>query len=316
MVWLAAVSPPAGGVTLDGMAAQVNEHTITIGDVLIVCGPVVRQLRSAYSGPELQTRLRKAYEDALNTLIERRLILDAYEEQGGSIPEWVVDQRANELVHEMFGDDRGALNDALAADGMTYEEWREEVRNHIIVASMRTAYVDQKVSVAPGDVRRAYEEHLDRYRQAALVDLKMITLKRPASAEGADAKRRQAEELRARAAAGEDFGGLAKKFSEDEKAEESGAWGWIDPGLLRAELVGAIAGLGPGEISGVVETPDDFHIVRIDAKRLAGIRPFGEVQAEIEQTLRQEEALRVYGEWIGRLRERAYVKRFDVDVFE
>ena len=77
-----------GRVTLDGVAAHVNEHIITIGEVAELVEPVNRQLQNSYTGKELENKLRAAFDDALESIIARYLILDAYEKQEGRIPEW------------------------------------------------------------------------------------------------------------------------------------------------------------------------------------------------------------------------------------
>ena len=144
--------------------------------MLSLLEPIQRKLRTAYKGDELRAHLKTAYEDARTGLIERNLILDSHEKGERQLSEAVIEERVNEVVEEMVGDDRAALLEALKADGLTYEDWRGEIRKHVIVSFMRQLVVDQNVKVLPGDIREAYEKKKDRYRMAGGIKLHTILL--------------------------------------------------------------------------------------------------------------------------------------------
>jgi hypothetical protein len=83
-----------------------------------------------------------------------------------------------------------------------------------------------------------------------------------------DSLRALAEEVAARAHAGEDFAALAARFSQEPGAAERGGrlqpgrrGSWVDP------FWNAAIGLQPGQISGVVESPYGFHVLRLDERR-------------------------------------------------
>ena len=77
-----ALSLPARGEILDGVAAIVNDKVITYSEVRDYVQPVVAQLRRSYSGKDLVEKVRSAQVDALNNLIERALILQEFKEKG------------------------------------------------------------------------------------------------------------------------------------------------------------------------------------------------------------------------------------------
>jgi hypothetical protein len=293
---------------VDGVAAYVNEHIITLSDVMIVIEPVRRQLMQKYRGEALQERLDAAFDNALNTLVDRFLVLDAYEKQGGRLPEWAVDQRAEEMIDDMFGGDREALMRALQAEKMTYEEWRETIERQMIVQSMRSANVDQYVQITPGRVRAYYESHADEFRQAAQVHVRMMVLTPELVADHVERKDR-ADELVKRARGGEDFGNLATQFSGGSHAEEGGDWGWIDPALeLRSELAQLVESTETGRVSDAVKITDSFYIIKVEGRREATVAPLSEVYTRIERELRQKEIQSGYAIWIARLKEDAFVK--------
>jgi len=302
-------------VLVDGVAARVNESTITVGDVLLHVQPVRQQLHQKYRGDELAARLKKAYKESLDTLIERRLLLDAYKEKGSDIPEWAVDERIDEIVRDVFRGDRSALMKALSKDQTTLEDWRGQVRDQIVLSAVRQANVEQHVSISPRAILETYKSNLDRYKELGKVKLRMIVLKKAESGGEAPGTRSRAEEIRKRLKAGENFGALARRLSEGSKAEDGGDWGWIEPGLLRGELARAAAALRPGEMSEVIETARELYILLVEGRKSEAVTPFEEVRPQIERELRRKESEAMYRALVDRLRQKAYIEILDVDVF-
>jgi len=257
--------------------------------------------------------LKGAYGEALDSLVERRLILDAYEAGKGRIPDWAVDQRAEEVIRDTFNGDRNRLMEALAREQMTYDEWRGNLRDHMIVQAMRSANVEQKVAVPPGAVHAYYSAHTNEYLRSPQVKLRMIVLSPKADLDATQV-RRLAEELVRRARGGEDFSVLAARYSTGDKAASGGDWGWIDPEReLRAELVERLAAVQTGSVGEPVEVGDLTYVLKVEGRRDAAVAPLEEVQAEIEQRLRRETADRVYRAWVGRLKADAYVRILQAD---
>ena len=302
-------------VRVDGIAAYVNEHVITMADVMVLVEPVRRQLLATYTGEAYRERLQEAYDNTLGSLIDRFLVLDAYEAQQGRIPEWVVNQRAEEMIEDMFKGDRDALMAALAREQMTYEEWYENIRKHIIMQSMRNASVDQHIHISPGTVRTYYDGHGDEFQEPAKVRVSMIVV---TEEQAADVRQRRAmaadvvKQLRE----GDSFAVLARRLSGGSHAEDGGDWGWIEPARdLRSELAQQIAALETGQLADPIRIGDDYYIIRVAGRREAATASFDSVQAEIERKLRREESRRSYDAWIARLKADAFVKIMDVDLF-
>ena len=65
-------------IPVEGCAAQINDRMVTVTEVMTAMQPVERQLRETTQGVELDRKLEEAYEKALQALIERELILDAF----------------------------------------------------------------------------------------------------------------------------------------------------------------------------------------------------------------------------------------------
>lgn len=300
-------------VLLDGLMAKVNDHSITIGDVMLQVQPLQRQLIAEYKGEELRRETKKVFQKSLENLIESKLILDAYKDQQGQIPENVVDGRVNEILHEVFNDDRKAMMRALADDNLTYESWRDNIRNQIIVSSMRHANVQQRLKISSVDVQKYYQEHLEDYKTENSIKVQMIVLKN--AVDGTKGEVQKALDLRAQLKNGGDFSAAAKKFSKGYKADDGGDWGWVATGDLREELRVAEAKLKIGEISDVLEVDEDLYILKVSERKTGAIESFADARVGIEGELRNKEGTRLHKEWISSLKRNAQVEVIEIDPF-
>lgn len=94
-----------------------------------------------------------------------------------------------------------------------------------------------------------------------------------------------AESLVARLAAGEDFGTLARDYSQGPGTGEDVKWESADQ--LPAPIATALAELGDGAVSGVVASPRGYHLLRRLEYRPARQKSFEEVRAELERVIKE-----------------------------
>lgn len=303
----------AGGdsIPVDGYAAIVNDKVITVSDVLKAMEPVERQLRETYFDDTLANKLGAAYKNTLDSLIERELILSCFAGQKQfSLPDSVVDSRIDEIVRNKFNNNRAELRKVLDREGLTFEEWRNNYKNSLIVALLREKEVDSKVVVSPRAIREAYEKAGDKYRVPEQLEVRAIVINRGGTDEEASLKLKQADGIRQRLVSGESFEQLAKQVSEDQKAVSGGYWGWIDPDTRRAEIAAALKLLSVGDISAVIPVGDELYIFKVEGRKNASVVPFETVQEPIRNELHKKEMRRLYDAWIERLKQNAYIKKF------
>jgi peptidyl-prolyl cis-trans isomerase D len=168
-------------------------------------------------------------------------------------------------------------------------------------AVIDTNKVEAGVQVTPDDVQAYYNEHRDTYRVAEQVKVSHILIKTPPP--GADGKvdekgaaeaERRAEDLLKQIKGGANFEELAKKYSEDPgSAKQGGSLGWIGKGQTVPEFEKAAFSLPKGQMSELVKSSYGFHIIRVDDKQDAHLKPLDEVKAEIEPALKHQKAQQI-----------------------
>jgi len=295
---------------VDGIAAVVNSNVITYGQVRELLMFRQRSLNETYQGEELKAKMKESQDAALKDLVDRQLIIDSFKEQSFSIPDYVVEDRIQNIIREEFGGDRTAFVRTLKAQGFTLSRFREVERDKIIVQAMRQRAVRSDFVISPDKVEAYYRRNIAEYSTPEEIRLSMIVLRveEDGSGDPAAAKRSMAEEIRGKLAEGADFPGIAQMYSEDSTAEAGGDWGWIDRKTLNEELNRVAFSLQPGQLSRVVQLGDSLYIMRVEARKAAVTKPLAELREEISKKLFEEERIRLQEQWVKTLREKAYVK--------
>jgi parvulin-like peptidyl-prolyl isomerase len=109
---------------------------------------------------------------------------------------------------------------------------------------------------------------------------------------------------------------MAAIHSEGRQGKEGGDWGWVqkfdrDGALvLRKELADAAFALKPGELSGIIETPEVIYVMLVEDKRPAHVKALSEVRGEIEKNMITQERERIQRNWIERLKQKTFIRYF------
>lgn len=121
----------------------------------------------------------------------------------------------------------------------------------------------------------------------------------PTPAQSAQLKQR-AEQIRARAAAGEDFAALAAETTEEPGGKERGGdLGWFGRGRMVAQFEEAALTMQPGQVSPVVETPFGYHIIKVEDRRQT---PMAENRAMFRQQAQQQARQKAVGAYVDSLK--------------
>lgn len=177
-----------------------------------------------------------------------------------------------------------------------YDKNRETFREPDRVRIEYVLYTPDKFTgeaqVSDAEVQQYYDEHLAEYEKLEQVHARHILFRYApkATAEDKAKVRTHAEEVLAKVKAGEDFGALAKQYSEDSSAAQGGDLGSFTRGKMVAPFERAAFSLAPGETSDLVESPFGLHIIKVESKEAAYTQPLDEVRAQIAGKLEQGKA--------------------------
>ena len=272
---------------IDGIAARVDSSVILRSDV-------VNEMRRGGLAAD-------KYREVLDEMIERDLILKAAKDSKLQMQDWVVENRVREIVDHAFGGDRNKLMSALAKDQVSYPEWRQRLKDDMIVGAMRWQIVDKNLTASPSQMREEYAAHPKRYMADRRVTVSAILLGPSDAGKTAEID----EALKS----GTGFAELAKKYSADAKAKDGGQWKDVKPEeVFRPEICAEIAKMPKGTMSQWIELDGWKFLLRKDDETGGGKSSFAEAYDTIAANVKNDQAKRLYDAWIARLKEAAYIK--------
>ena len=303
-------APPSRAELADSILAIVNDAVITRAQLDIFTEPAVESLRRQFAGqPDaFQRELTRTLNDSLEQLVERQLILHDFDTQGYKLPDSLVDQLVQERIRERFGD-RVTLMKTLQAQSMTYEKFREQVRDQFVEDYMRrNKGGSQQIIVSPYQIENYYLAHQENFKVEDEIKLRMIVLNKTSAADTNTLN--LAREIQSKIKEGATFQEMASVYSQSSQQHQAGDWGWVGRSVLRKELADAAFALPIGQVSDVIDTPDSCYVMLVEGKHPAHVRSLREIRGDIEKTLRAQEQARLQKEWIDGLKKKNFVRYF------
>jgi len=265
----AAAAVPAQAVVLvDRIVAVVNKDVVTYSELNEAVGMAQRQLeRQGTAAPERALLERQM----LERLILDKAQLQLARETGIRIDELSLD-RAVERIAQSNNMTLADFRRALEGDGVSFDAWRNEVRQQMIMTRLREREVENRVQVSDTEVDLFLEQQKNRPQESEEFNVSHILVRVPegASPERIRAARERAEKAVAEARSGESFARVAASYSDAPDALQGGALGWRTHERMPELFAEAVIKMKPGEVSEPLRSPAGFHIVQLLDKRGAG----------------------------------------------
>jgi parvulin-like peptidyl-prolyl isomerase len=298
-------------IEIDGYAAKINNRVITRGEVREAMAPMLPEIYRQFQGAQLEEELQKLFLKTRNDMIERALIMEAFKERGGQIPDQYVNDEIKRMINDRFKGDAALFEQVLSEQKKTREEYMEIIREQMAVGMMTNEEVTSRARITPEQIREEYENNKETYFIPEKVKYSLIVFNKGTTPEDQSVKAKEAEQTRKKLVDGTNFEETAKAVSEGSRAADGGSFPWMQPKDVREELRETLTTLPAGEISPVIETDTQLYIVKVEARRQAGYKTFDEVRLDIKKILTAKERERLQKRWIERLRAQNYIVIYD-----
>jgi len=272
---LAPLSAQAERKLLDQVVAIVDEDVILQTELEARISTIASRLRAQGTGLPPQEVLE---ERVLDQLITESIQMQMADRAGMRIS----DNELNETmanIAERNGMTLAQFENQLAAEGVSYNQAREQIRKEMLTSRVQQRQVGNRVRVTDREVEN-YLESLEarggnnaQYRLAYI----LVSVDDPSDETEVEAAREKAESLRSEIASGRDFREVAVAESDASNALEGGDMGWRAEGQLPSLVAPVVPELQVGEPSEVLENNSGFHLVMVMDKR------GGEQQQVIQQ---------------------------------
>ena len=250
-------------------------------------------------------------------MIDQQLLLEKGKDLGITADTELI-KRLDEMRKEMHMDSMEDLEKAATSQGISYEDFKQNLKNQIITQQVISQEVGSRMNVSKDEIQQFYDEHKSQLEQPEQIRLSELLVaekkdKTPPADEQQElaAAQAKADDLLAQIRKGASFEDIAKKNSEGPTAAQGGDLGYFKRATLAKELEDKTFAMKPGDVSDVIRTKQGFVILKVTEHQQAGVPPLSEIEGRVQEAImmqKMQPALRAY---LQKLREDAYIKYAD-----
>ncbi len=267
--------PPAASNAnvIDSIYVVVNDDVITRNEVKARVAQIAQRMHAQGAQmPDAADLERQVVE----SMIVERSQLQMAKEMGVKVNDTMLDRAIGRIAEgqKMSVQD---MRNQMEKEGMKFADFREEIRNEIMLQQLRDHEVDSKIQVSDAEV----DTYLAAEKAAAADKVEMdiaqilVGIPQNASPEQIAARKARADEVMRQLRTGADFSKMATTYSDAPDALKGGAIGWRDPDRLPPLFSNELRKLHPGQVTPVIKSNTGFHILKLvdERKPAAGEQP-------------------------------------------
>ena len=265
----------------------------------------------------LKKALLEVTPDLLVTAIDELLLTQLGREKGYKLQDdqfqgWLKDMREKNSLQ-----DDAKFHAALKQEGMTIDDLRKQVERGFLMQRVQQEEMGQKLQITEEEARQYYLSHKNEFVEPASVTLREIFIEIPTATQGGeegirvgaeDEARKEAEAIRARVAAGEDFGKVAAEVSDSASKANGGLIGPLPLADVSEGLRKTLEAMKPGDVTQPTRNAKGFQILKLETMKTAEAQPFDSVRdlvADKVYEARQQSEMRKF---TARMRSQAIIE--------
>jgi len=265
LISLMAVSGLIGQQLIDGIAIVVGREIILRSDIdQFVRNYVMQNRIDPQKNP---AQIKKVRDDAIQSMIEQKLMLEQAEKDTVKVDDELVDQNLDQRIKYMIqqaGSEKKLEEAFQNPMKKIRKDMRKTLKEQLIVQKLRQQKFSD-IKVSRRDVLQFYKQYQDSFPALkARVDISHILKIVKPSPESLQKAYKQAEEVKKQLDAGADFAEMARKYSQDPASKVNGGdLGFTKRGDFVSEYEQAAFALKDGEISPITQSQFGFHIIQV-----------------------------------------------------
>jgi peptidyl-prolyl cis-trans isomerase SurA len=299
---------------IEEIVARINNRIVTLTEYQRSMEDLKQEVQQqdAANADKLFAERQK---DVLRDLIDQQLLLDQGTTLGITADTELI-KKLDDLRKQMHLENMEDLQKAAEAQGISYEDYKQNLRNQIITQQVIGKEVGSRLNVTKEEEQQYYDQHKAEMEHAEAIRLSEIlvaTSKKDSPGPGDDpqqiaAAQAKANDLVAQIRKGATFEDVAKKNSDGPTAAQGGDLGYFERGQLAKELEDKTFAMKPGEVSDAIRTKQGFVILKVSEHHPGGLPSFKDAEPHLQDAVYMQKlqpALRAY---LLKLREDAFIK--------
>lgn len=304
---------PAFGAdtVVEEIVARVNNQIVTRSEFLR-SKDQLKQEAEQQDAMHADKIVAEREKDVLRDLIDQQLLIEKGKDLGITADTELI-KKLDEMRKQMNLESMDDLEKAAQAQGVSFEDFKQNLRNQIITQQVISKEVGQKLNFSKEEEQKFYDAHKDQMSRPEEIRLSEILISTDKKGAGDEAQQIAAAQAKAQGLLeqihkGASFEDIAKKDSDGPTASQGGDLGYFKRGALAKELEDKTFAMKPNDVSDVIRTRQGFVILKVTEHQMPGIPPLSEVEPRVQDALYMQKlqpALRAY---LQKLREEAFIE--------
>jgi len=310
---LAALSPVvfATDIVVEEIVARVNNDVITKSELQhsidTAEDDAKQDCQNRCTPEQLKTLTDERKQNALRDLIDQSLLVQRGKDMGLSVEPDVIKQ-LDQIRQENKLDSLETLEKEVEKQGTNWEDFKNNIRNGILTQRVISEEVGSHINITTDEIQKYYDAHKQDFVRPEQVALRSIEINTAGKtdAEVADL-RKKADTALKRIQDGEDFGEIAKRYSDGSTAKQGGYLGVYKRGELAKQLEDVVFAMKRNQLTDVMETRQGFLIMQVLEHYDEGEQTLTTVSEEIRKKLYDQKLEPALRDYLKTLREQSYV---------
>jgi peptidyl-prolyl cis-trans isomerase SurA len=307
---------------VEDIVARINNNVITRSDLHRAKEQLLSEMHQTEPNATPQEQQDRE-NDLLRDLIDQQLLLQKGAELGINADADVV-KRLDELRKQMHADSMEDLEKAAQAQGVSFEEFKQNMKNSIITQRVIGQEVGGHINVTQQEIQQEYDKHkteMERPEQVRLSEILISTQTAPPvktekgkevlpeapSAEAVAKAQAKADQVYALLQKGGKFEDLAKQYSDGPTSAVGGDLEYFKRGTLSKELEQQVFAMKTNDYTRPIRTNQGFVILKVTEHQEPGIPPLKDVEGRIQENIYMTKMQPALREYLTKLREDAYI---------
>jgi peptidyl-prolyl cis-trans isomerase SurA len=297
-------------VIVDRIVAVVNDEIITLFDLNEAMKPYEANIQAlGYPTEKESETLFKLRSDLLNKLVDQTLADQQIKKNDITISTKEIDKTIERIKETRSYTDED-LRARLAEQGLTIEEYRENLKKQLLRGQLVNREVKSKIVITSEEIEKYYNEHREKYAGEKKYHLWNIFIRfSPTAGEAQkEAAFGKMETALNQLKQGRPFESFADREPDSPESPSGTDLGLYRLDEISPQLQNAVKNMKEGEYSSILETDKGYQIIYVQKIIVTETKNLSEVENEIEDILYNEAIDNRYNTWLSELRKRSHIK--------
>jgi peptidyl-prolyl cis-trans isomerase SurA len=297
---------------IEEIVARVNNQIITRSEYTHAEDELKKEVQQQ-DAANADKLLAERDKDVLRDLIDQQLLLEKGKDLGITADTEVI-RKLDEMRKDLKLDSMEDLEKAAQSQGISFEEYKQNMRNQIITQQVIGKEVGSRMAISKEEIQKYYDEHKSEMAQPETIRLSEILVSTdPKPNDKTDEEQRlqaakaKADDLLGQIRGGAKFDEVAKKNSNDPSAAQGGDLGFFQRGALAKELEDKTFAMKAGDVSDVIRTKQGFVILKVTLHHEAGAPSLNEVEGRVQDAIYMQRLQPALRDYLKKLREDAFI---------